>query len=66
LRPGGLAILIVHLAGADEPQGAAHRAIPGELSRYFEGWRILHSYEGNPEDSGHSRAVAELVARKPV
>ena len=66
LRPGGLVVVIAHLAEADQPRGTAHRAIPGELAQYFEGWSILHSYEGRPAESGHSRAVAELVARKPA
>ena len=64
LRPGGLTIVIVHLADADQPQGTAYRAKPGELAGYFAGWNILHSYEGKPTESCHSRAVAELVARK--
>jgi len=67
LRPGGLLIMIVLLAGADQPQGAPTRARPGELQAFFapcettDGWRILHYRE-----SGNGRAVAELVAQKPA
>jgi tellurite methyltransferase len=61
LRPGGLVIMIVLLAGADQPRGAPTRAYPGELQAFFESWRILHYRE-----SGHGRAVAELVAQKPA
>jgi SAM-dependent methyltransferase len=66
LRPGGTAIVIVHLAGADQPQGTPTRAMPGELRSYFDGWKILHYYEGRPHESCHQHAVAELVARKPA
>lgn len=64
LRTGGLLIVIAHLAGADQPRGTPTRAHPGELRGYFEGWRILHYREGDPGESGHRHAVAELVAQK--
>lgn len=62
LRPGGVAVVIVHLVepGHEESRFSVQ---PGELARYFEGWQILHSYEGKPQDPEHKRAVAELVAR---
>jgi tellurite methyltransferase len=66
LRPGGLLIAIVHLADPDQLQGTPTRAVPGELRGYFHAWTILHSYEGKPTESCHQRAVAELVARKPL
>jgi len=66
LRAGGLLIMIVHLADVDEPQGAPARAYRGELRAFFEGWRILHYREGEPGESGHRHAVAELVAQKAV
>jgi tellurite methyltransferase len=66
LRPGGLLIMIVHLADADQPRGTHTRAYPGELRAFFEGWRILHYREGEPGESGHRHAVAELVAQKPA
>ena len=65
LRPGGLLIMIVHLADADQPQGTPTRAYPGELRAFFEGWRILHYREGEPGEPCHRHAVAELVAQKP-
>lgn len=64
LRSGGIIVMIVHLADADQPQGTPTRAVPGELRRYFAGWDVLHYYEGLPNESCHQRAVAELVARK--
>ena len=52
LRPGGMAIVIVHLADADQPEGTPTRAMPGELRKHFDGWTILHYYEGRPHDVG--------------
>jgi hypothetical protein len=57
-------IAIVHLADPDQPQGTPTRATRGELRKYFEGWEILHYFEGLPHESCHRRAVAEIVARK--
>jgi len=65
LRPGGLLIMIVHLAGAAQPTGTATRAYPGELRALFDGWRISDYREGAPMESCHRHAVAELVAQKP-
>jgi len=66
LRPGGLLIMIVHVADADQPRGTPARAYPGELRTFVEGWHILHYREGEPEESCHRHAVAELVARRPA
>ena len=66
LRPGGLLIMIVHLADADQPRGTAARAYPGELRALFDEWRILHYREGEPSESCHRHAVAELVAQLPA
>jgi len=66
VRPGGVVIAIVHLADPHETQGTPKRACPGELRTFFEGWRILHDYEGAPGESCHKRAVAEIAAQRPV
>jgi SAM-dependent methyltransferase len=66
LRPGGLLIMIVHLADADQTEGTPARAYPGELPALFDGWPVLHYREGEPGESCHRHAVAELVARKPA
>jgi SAM-dependent methyltransferase len=64
LRRGGVIIVIVHVtAQGEEP--TKHRLRPGELIRCFEGWEILHSFEGQPEDAAHRRPVAEIAARRP-
>ena len=65
VRPGGVLLSIVHTTeGNEEP--TPNRMYPGELQTYFGGWEILHSYEGQPEDPAHKRAVAEIVARRPL
>ena len=61
VKPGGVAIVIVHLADA-EP--TARQAAPGELRAMFAGWEVLHYYEGVPRESCHKRAVAEIAARR--
>lgn len=64
VRPGGVAIAIVHTAASGE-EPSAHRLRAGELRAYFSGWELLHDYEGLPRDSEHQRAVAEIAARRP-
>ncbi len=66
VRAGGTIIAIVHLAAPDQPDGTPMRARPRELEAYFADWTVLHSYEGLPSESCHHRAVAEVVARKPL
>jgi tellurite methyltransferase len=65
LVPGGILVAIVHITEPGE-QPTEHRLRPGELARYFEGWRILHRHEGRPNDAGHRRRVAEIVAQCPT
>jgi SAM-dependent methyltransferase len=63
LKPGGVALVTVLLIepGREQSRFSAH---PGELAKYFEGWEILHSYEGKPNGAQDHRAVAEIVATK--
>jgi tellurite methyltransferase len=65
IRPGGVALVIVHIFEPGHEQ-SRFSLQPGELANYFEGWEILHSYQGKPRDPEHKRAVAEIVARKPA
>jgi tellurite methyltransferase len=64
VKPGGVALVIVHMVepGHEESRFSVQT---GELATYFEGWEILHYYEGKPHDPEHKRAVAEIVARRP-
>jgi len=63
VKSGGIALVIVHIfePGHEQSRFSLH---PGELAKYFDGWEILHYYEGKPRDPGHNRAVAEIAARK--
>ena len=63
--PGGILISIVHINEPGEADGG-HRLRPGELEKYFAGWEILYRNEGKANDTAHRRAVAEIVARRPV
>ncbi len=63
--PGGLLISIVHINEPGEEDGP-HRLLPGQLQQYFAGWEILHHREGKATDTAHHRAVAEIVARRPL
>ena len=65
LAPGGILISIVHVNEPGEPD-SPHRLRPGELEQYFADWEILHRFEGKANDSAHRRAVAEIVARRPL
>jgi tellurite methyltransferase len=65
VKRGGVALAIVHIfePGHEQSRFSLH---PGELAKYFEGWEILHYYEGKPRDPEHKRAVAEIVATRPL
>jgi tellurite methyltransferase len=66
LKPGGVLIVIVHIGEEGEPPSKhrlRHHLQPGELIRHFDGWEILHSFEGRPEDAAHKRSVAEVAVR---
>ncbi len=65
IAPGGILISIVHVTQPGEEIGP-HRLLPGQLEQYFAGWEILHRREGKASDAAHRRAVAEIVARRPL
>ena len=65
VAPGGIVLAIIHITEPGE-EPTYKRLLPGELWDYFTGWEILHSYEGRPTDLAHQRAVAEIVARRPM
>jgi len=69
VRPGGLFVVALHVALPEDPApgNPAFSLLPGELKRLAAGWgwEILHSLEGPPRESGHERATAELIARRP-
>ncbi|MCU1273362.1 MAG: Methyltransferase type 12 [Bryobacterales bacterium] len=69
VRPGGIAIAIIHIqddSSEVKPMNPNFLLQPGELRRFFAGWDILHEFEGKPANAPHQRAVAEIVARRPL
>ena len=67
VRVGGLVIAAIHMvddAPDIKPMNPAFLLQPGELRAEFQGWEILHDYEGRATESGHHRATAEIVARR--
>jgi tellurite methyltransferase len=60
LSKGGVLIAIVHMGEPATPR----RAAAGELRSWFEGWEILHYYEGGPREDCHKQPVAQIAARK--
>jgi SAM-dependent methyltransferase len=65
LRDRGLVLAIVHIPAPGEPP-SCKRAAPGELRNMFNGWDLLHYYEGPSRDPAHRRPVAEIVARRNI
>jgi len=65
VRPGGIVLAIVHIAEPGE-EITKHQLRAGGLKQYFGDYEILHYYEGRPNDIAHKRAVAEIVAKRPL
>lgn len=64
---GGHAICVIPLIDDSpevRPMNPDYLMQPGELKSIFHGWELLHWFEGSRPESGHRRAVAEIVARK--
>ena len=67
LRPGGRIVAGIQMVDESpdiKPMNPAFLLQPGELRAEFQGWEILHDYEGPPSEEGHRRRTAEIVARK--
>jgi tellurite methyltransferase len=70
VQPGGLVIYETFTADQPRfgrPSNANFLLQPGELEEIFQGWEILHSFEGLSisELSGQQQAIAQIVARRP-
>jgi len=66
IRPGGLFVAAIHMRDESpglKPMRPQFLLAEGELRREFEGWDLLHYSEREP-DTGHSRRVARIVARR--
>ena len=69
MRPGGIVIAIIHTEDDSpdvKPMNPEFLLQSGELREVFAGWDILHDFEGKLADAPHQRAVAEIVARRPI
>jgi SAM-dependent methyltransferase len=67
VRAGGTVVAAIHTVDQSpdmRPQNPAFLLRPGELRAEFNGWEILHYYEGAPTEDGHQRNTAEIVAGK--
>jgi len=65
VKPGGILISIVHVSESGQEQRRIVCA-PENWKCFFKGWEILHRHEGVANDAPHRRAVAEVVARRPL
>ena len=69
VAPGGVVMyetFTVDQARHGRPNNPDYLLRYGELSAYFPGWETLHHFEGEQNGPfGHSRAIAQLIARKP-
>ena len=66
-RVGGLVIAIIAMVDPDprvKPMNPAFLLNPGELRAEFDGWELLHDFEGKPAGNVSRRMTAEVVARK--
>jgi tellurite methyltransferase len=67
VRPGGVVICAIHMVDESpdaHPMNDDYLLKPGELRAEFDGWEIMHDYEGTSNEGGHHRRTAELVARR--
>jgi len=66
VRVGGLVIAVVAMVDDDPnvtPMNSVFLLQPGELRAVFDGWNLLHDFEGKPKEKADGRAVAEIVVR---
>jgi tellurite methyltransferase len=66
-RIGGVVIAVIAMADDDpnvRPMNPAYLLNPGELRAEFDGWDLIHSFEGKPAGDQRRRATAEIVGRR--
>jgi SAM-dependent methyltransferase len=66
-RPGGIVIAIIAMIDDDpnvKPMNPAFLLHSGELRAQFDGWELLHDFEGRPAGDPPRRKTAQLVARR--
>ncbi|MDG2047693.1 MAG: methyltransferase domain-containing protein [Halioglobus sp.] len=70
VHPGGLVIYETYTVNQPRfgrPTNPHFLLQPGELESMFDGWEILHHFEGQSisESNGQQQAIAQIVARRP-
>lgn len=69
VRIGGVVIAVIAMMDDNlnlKPMNPAFLLQPGELRSEFESWKLLHDFEGRPEEKSDRRATAEIVAGSPA
>jgi tellurite methyltransferase len=64
---GGIVLAAIAMVDPDpniKPMNPAYLLQPGELRAQFEGWALIHDFEGKPGGNPNRRAAAELLARR--
>lgn len=67
VRVGGLVIAVIAMEDDDPNVKSMNPAFllqPGELRASFEGWELLHDFEGKPKAKPKQRAMAEIAVRR--
>src|SRR5437016_9163951 len=66
-RLGGIVIAIIAMVDLDpniRSMNPAYLLNPGELRAQFQGWELIHDFEGKPAGDPARRATAEVIARR--
>jgi tellurite methyltransferase len=68
VRSGGIVIAIIAMVDPDpdvKPMNPAFLLNPGDLRAEFQGWELLHDFEGKLTGDRTRRAMAEIIAKRP-
>jgi SAM-dependent methyltransferase len=69
VRIGGTVIAVIATVDSDpnvRPMNPAYLLNPGELRAQFEGWELIHDFEGKPVGDARRRATAEIIAVRHI
>ncbi|HEX9004051.1 MAG TPA: methyltransferase domain-containing protein [Blastocatellia bacterium] len=65
VRIGGVVIAVIAMMDDNlnlKPMNPTFLLQPGELRSEFESWKLLHDFEGKPEEKSDQRMMAEIIA----
>lgn len=65
VRIGGVVIAVIAIMDDNlnlKPMNPTFLLQPGELRSEFESWKLLHDFEGKPEEKSDQRMMAEIIA----